>query len=155
MRGLAGALAAVTLLAAACNPLQSSTAATSARTGSAGAQPPQPTGVLDPGVAMPAGFPTDFPVYTRARLTAAASFASNGQVVWGMEWETLDAQAKVQGFYTKQLNQGDWILNPPSAAAGKFAATFARKSDKNVQGTVAAGWNGTMTKILVSLVAPA
>ena len=104
---------------------------------------------------MPAGFAADFPIYPHARLTAAASFASAGQTAWGMEWESADVQAKVEAFYLKQLNQGNWVLtntaHPPN---GEFAATFTRQSDKNVHGTVAADWNAAVTKILVSLVAP-
>jgi hypothetical protein len=71
-----------------------------------------------------------------------------------MEWESIDVQAKVEAFYTKQLSQGDWVLTNTSHPNGAYSATFARKSDKNVKGTVGADWNATLTKILVSLVGP-
>lgn len=140
MRRLTCAAAALVLAVTACslNPFGSSTSATPARTAS-------PSGVLDAEVAMPAGFPADFPLYPHARLTAAALFASAGQTVWGMEWESTDAEAKVEAYYSKALNSGDWVLTN---------ATFARKSDKNVHGTVAVSWNASVTRILVSLVAP-
>ena len=63
---------------------------------------------------MPPGFPSDFPVYPRARLTAAASFSSTGQVAWGLEWQSLDATSKVQALYPKQFNAGDWALESTS-----------------------------------------
>lgn len=103
---------------------------------------------------MPHGFAADFPIYLHARLTAAARFASTGQTVWGMEWESIDAQSRVEAFFTKQLNQGDWVLTNTSHPNGEFSATFTRKSDKNVRGTIAAVRSATVTRILVSLVAP-
>lgn len=104
---------------------------------------------------MPAGFPVDFPVYPHARLTAAADFASSGQVSWGLEWESLDAQPNVAAFYTKQLGQGDWVVTGMTSPNGDFAATFARRSNKSAHGTVYAGRSATSTRILVSLVYPA
>ena len=104
---------------------------------------------------MPAGFPADFPVYPHARLTAAADFASGGQVSWGLEWESLDAQAKVAAFYTKQLGLGDWVVTGTTSPNGDFAATFARRSNKSAHGTVYAARYATSTRILVSLVYPA
>ena len=101
---------------------------------------------------MPPGFPSDFPIYPHARLTAAASFSSTGQVAWGMEWQTVDAQGSVQAFYTKQLSQADWTMSVTSTANGDFAATFSRKSDSHVTGTLAANRDANTTKILVSLV---
>lgn len=157
MRGLACALVVVWLAATACSLHQSSSAATGARTGPVGSPLAPASGALDAEVAMPAGFPTDFPIYPHARLTAAAPFASTGQVAWGMEWETVDAQAKVQAFYAQQLKQGDWVLtvSPTPSAQGQFAGTFTRKTDKNVDGTIAVNSDPPLAKILVSLVYPA
>jgi hypothetical protein len=156
MSRLSFAAAVFLLAASACSlpPSATSSAATTARTEPAGSPLAPASGVLDAEVAMPQGFPADFPIYPHARLTAAAPFASAGQTAWGMEWESTDVQAKVEAFYTKQLNQGDWVLTSTSHPNGAYSATFARKSDKNVQGTVGADWNATLTKILVSLVGP-
>ena len=104
---------------------------------------------------MPAGFPADFPIYPHARLTAAAQFASAAQTAWGMEWQSTDVQAKVEAYFANQLNQGDWVVSNAAHPNGEYVATFKRKSDKNVHGTVAAEWNGALSKILVSLIAPA
>ena len=104
---------------------------------------------------MPAGFPTDFPVYPKARLVAAAEFASSSQVVWGMEWESLDAEAKVKGFFSTQLRAGDWVVTVGSASSGRFVATFARKSNQSSRGTIAVNADLPPTRILVSLAAPA
>ena len=103
---------------------------------------------------MPPGFPSDFPIYKKARLTAAASFTSSGQVAWGMEWETLDSAAAVQAYYVKQFSQGDWSLTISSNAAGAFAATISRKSNPHATGTLAIDKDGGLTKILLSLVSP-
>ncbi len=109
------------------------------------------SGALDAQVAMPAGFPSDVPIYANSRLTAGAAFTSTGQEAWGMEWETLDAAAKVQAFYVKQFAQGDWTLKPTNSTAGSFAATIARKSNSHDSGTLAINTDGSLTKILLSL----
>ena len=62
---------------------------------------------MDPEVPMPPGFPSDVPIYTGARLTAAAPFTSNQQTAFGMEWETLDRIDKVQAFYKTKFSAGD------------------------------------------------
>ncbi|TMG60120.1 MAG: hypothetical protein E6H83_06110, partial [Chloroflexi bacterium] len=114
--------------------------------GSAGASPSttlspepsplaRPSGQLDAEVSMPPGFPSDVPIYTKARLTASASFVSSGQVSWGMEWETLDSVAKVKTFYSVKLNQGDWTISVTGSGSNTFAATFSRKSNSHVLGT--------------------
>lgn len=105
---------------------------------------------------MAPGFPSDFPIYPHARLTAAAHFASTSQVAWGMEWQTVDPEPKVQAFYTKQLNQGDWNLAIASGGSNTFGGTFTRKSNSHAGGTIAAKMDAPrVTKILVSLVYPA
>ena len=112
------------------------------------------SGALDAEVPMPADFPSDVPIYAGARLTAGAAFTSTGQVAWGMEWETLDALPKVQAFYAKQLNQGDWTINFKDSPTGTFSAVFSRKSNSKFQGTLAANADAGVTKILLSLVSP-
>lgn len=109
-------------------------------------------GQLDAEVAMPAGFPTDVPVYPKARLTAGASFASSGQVAWGMEWETTESAAAVQAFYLKQLNEGDWKLTVSNAtsAGPAFAGTFTRKSNAHENGTIAVNADPGVTVIALS-----
>lgn len=116
---------------------------------SASASPPVQ---LDEGVPTPAAFPADVPVYPRARLTAAAAFNSAGQVTYGMEWQTTDDPAKVQAYYQRQLNQGDWKLTvngaPPPGAV--FAATFARNSNSHNSGTIAVSAAQGVTVIALS-----
>ena len=112
---------------------------------------PSQVAAIDSAIPTPSGFPSDLPVYPRARLTAAASFASTGQVAWGMEWATTDPPATVQAFYVKQLNQGDWTLRvggPPTGPA--FAGTFARKSNARETGTIAVSSDQGVTVIAVS-----
>jgi len=104
---------------------------------------------------MPAGFPDDVPIYTKARLTAGVTFKSTGQVSWGMEWQTLDSVAKVQAFYADKMKQGDWTITFTNKANNNFSATFSRKSNANVQGTLGAGTASGITRISMSLVSPA
>lgn len=115
----------------------------------------QASGKLGAEVPMPTGFPADVPIYPKARLTEAAGFPSSSPTSWGMEWQTLDSVAKVQAFYTGQLNQGDWQLTVTSTPSGEFKATFHRKSNSGVQGTLACNSSSGVTKILMSLVTPA
>ena len=115
----------------------------------------RPSGQLDAQVAMPVGFPDDVPVYTKARLTEGARFSSNGQVSWGMEWQTLDSVGKVQAFYADKMNQGDWTITFTNKATSAFSASFARKSNSSVQGTLGAGTGSGITRISLTLSAPA
>lgn len=142
----------LTLALAACGGgAQSSVSSGARETGS----PLAPaSGQLDGAVPMPAGFPADFPIYPGSRLTAGASFTSSGQVAWGMEWETLDAVAKVQAFYAQKLEQGDWTITFKGNSGGSFAATFTRKSNSHVDGTLAGSSDAGVTKILLSLIYP-
>lgn len=140
----------------ACSGGGSSASASPSAVGTAEPSPlARPSGHLDAQVPMPAGFPTDVPIYPKAVLTAAAGFPSSGPTAWGMEWETLDGVDKVRAFYADKLNQGDWSITFTNAAAGTFAATFKRKSNEQVQGTLASNGSSGVTKILLSLVAPA
>lgn len=100
---------------------------------------------------MPSGFPPDFPFYPGARLTAAAQFASNGQIAWGLEWETLDGADKVQAFYAARLAQGDWALSFSGIANGAYSAVFTRKSNSKVNGILGADGSSGVTKISLAL----
>src|SRR5712692_11272764 len=110
-----------------------------------------PTPKLDSEVAMPAGFPVDVPVYTGARLTSAASFTTNGQSTWGMEWETFDSVDKVNAFYAARLNQGDWAVTFSGPANGGFTAIFTRKSNPKVEGILGLDGSSGLTKISLAL----
>ena len=112
------------------------------------------SGQLDAQVPMPTGFPGDVPVYTKARLTAGAAFRSDGQVSWGMEWQTLDAVEQVRVFYAQRLSQGDWSITFGTAPSGTFTATFTRKSNAQVQGILSSSRANGVTKISMSLAAP-
>jgi len=113
-----------------------------------------PSGLLGAQVAMPPGFPTDVPIYPKARLTAAAAFPNNAPTSWGMEWQTLDSVSKVQAYYADQMNKGDWTINFTSNAPERFTATFKRRSDGRVGGTLESNSASGVTKILMSLVSP-
>lgn len=157
MRRALTVLAFAWLAASACSLTHTtSTAATEARTSPVGSPLAQASGPIDAEVAMPAGFPTDFPVYPHARLTAAAPFASSGQTAWGMEWESIDPEPKVQAYYIKQLDQGDWVFTPGQGRSNAIVGTFTRKSNTQVKGTLEVNQDAAViTRILVSLVVPA
>ena len=159
MRVLVIVFAAV-LLGTACshipgigNKAAASAAASPSPSAANGSPLAKASGTLDAEVPMPLGFPTDVPVYPKARLTAGASFTSTGQVAWGLEWETTDDPNKVKAFYFKQLNLGDWALtvnNSPSPSGPTFAATFARKSNAHETGTIAVNADQGVTMIDLS-----
>jgi len=124
----------------------SSPASSSARVAS-GSPSPSDNGKLDPAVAMPKGFPADFPVYPSARLTKANQVTANGQTTWGMEWESLDDLAAVQKFYMSKLNQGDWTISYSSSGNGGYSAIFTRKSNPKDAGLLTVEPESSVTHI--------
>ena len=62
---------------------------------------------------------------------------------------------KVQTFYSDKLKQGDWTISVTGSGSNTFAATFSRKSNSHVLGTLASNGSSGVTKILMSLIAPA
>jgi hypothetical protein len=150
--GLAIFLTGILVTSSACG-LTGGTATTSPQASSSAKASPSPASSsrLDAEVPMPAGFPSDVPIYTGARLTAGAAFAASGQTTWGMEWETLDTVDKVQAFYTSKLSQGDWTVQFSGSANGQFSATFSRKSNSKFGGIVGADGSSGVTKISLSL----
>ncbi|HXN92594.1 MAG TPA: hypothetical protein VN906_14035 [Candidatus Sulfotelmatobacter sp.] len=112
------------------------------------------SGLLDAQVVLPPNFPADVPIYPGARLTAGASFASTGQVSWGMEWESPVKYTTVVAFYTKQFDQGDWTISITGSGA-TFSAKVTRKSDSRFTGTLVIDPSSGIDKILLSLVTAA
>jgi hypothetical protein len=108
------------------------------------------SGKLDPAVAMPSGFPSDFPIYPGARLTQASQVTNNGQTTWGMQWETLDGVDAVQGFYVKRLNSGDWTITYKGSSGGNFSAIFSRRSNQKDAGILAVELESDLTKITLA-----
>jgi hypothetical protein len=138
---------AVVLFLAACGGQSATTPSPS------GSPLAQASGRLGAEVPMPPGFPADVPIYPKARLTAAAGFPSAAPTSWGMEWQSLDNVPRIQAFYQDKLNQGDWKLTVTSTAPNEFKATFGRKSNRGVIGTLDVNsTSGIVTKILMSLV---
>src|SRR3989475_12131457 len=71
----------------------------------------RPSGQLDAEVSMPPGFPSDVPIYTKARLAASASFVSTGRVSRGVEGATLESVARAKTVYSVKLKQDDWAIS--------------------------------------------
>jgi len=145
-------MVAVLALVACSSPLDRGAAVSAPATAKASASPVVKPGQLHSPVPLPSGFPADVPVYPGARLTAAAGFPSTATTAWGMEWETADSVGKVQSFYADKLSQGDWTWKVAASSHTSFSGTFARKSDAHVGGTLAANYNGGVTRIDMSLV---
>ena len=146
------AVLALLLLGACSSPLDRSASASPATTAKPTASAKPTTGKLHAQVPMPSDFPSDVPVYPGARLTAAAGFPTSVSTSWGMEWETLDSVGKVLAYYQQKMNQGDWTMKVSGSSQTAFSATFSRKSNPRVGGTVGANFNGGVTKIDLSLV---
>jgi hypothetical protein len=100
---------------------------------------------------MPNGFPSDFPVYPGARLTAAKQVLANGQTTWGVVWETLDGVDRVQIFYTRKLNEGDWTLTYNGSTGGTFSAIVSRKSNQKDAGILTVESESNVTHIALAL----
>jgi hypothetical protein len=147
-RSIVGVIFSLALVAgSACDASTS----TSSSTSSPNASGARAGGNLDAEVPTPSGFPSDFPIYSGARLTSAANFGSPGNPTWGMEWQTVDGVDKVQAFYKSQLVKGDWTLSFPTTANGKFSATFNRKSNTKVGGILGIDASSGITKITLAL----
>jgi hypothetical protein len=114
-------------------------------------------GNLSAEVPMPVGFPSDFPIYPGARLTQAGNFASDGATSWGMGWQTLASPSKVQLFYVGKLDTGDWRVishSGTATATTAYSATFRRRSDGRITGTLGVAFSGGVTKISLVLSTP-
>jgi hypothetical protein len=104
---------------------------------------------------MPAGFPSDFPIYPGSRLIQQAKFSGGGQTNWGLEWTTADATTKVQTFFMNRLSSGDWVLLTHSGSATtSYSDSFRRNSDPRTSGTLQIAFGGGITKISVVVTTP-
>ena len=104
---------------------------------------------------LPAGFPSDFPIYPRSRLIQQAKFSGGGQTNWGLEWTTADSTTKAQAFFMNGLSSGDWVLVSHSGSAStSYADGFRRNSDPRTSGTVQIAAGGAITKISVVITTP-
>jgi len=138
-------MAATAVMCSACGE------APTTSTGPASASSAAPgSGKLDPAVAMPSGFPSDFPIYPGARLTQASQLTNNGQSTWGMQWETLDGVDAVQRFYVKRLNSGDWNITYNGSSGGNFSAIFNRRSNQKDAGILAVELEADVTRITLA-----
>lgn len=145
------ALVVVTVFVLALGPAcgattTSSTTSTPSAAGNSSTPSPA-NGQLDPAVATPNGFPSDFPVYPGSRLIHASHVITNAQTSWGMEWETVDGAAAVQTFYMSKLNQGDWTLPYSSSDNGAYSAIFTRKSNSKDAGLLTVEIESNVTHI--------
>ena len=154
-RRIAAPLFALVLVAtAACGGANPAGATATASPTPAKSGSPTPLGALDAAVNMPNGFPSDFPVYPGARVTAAKQVLANGQTTWGVVWETLDTVDQVRTFYTSKLAGGDWTLTYNGSASGNFSAIVSRKSNQKDAGIITVESESKVTHIALALGVP-
>jgi anaerobic selenocysteine-containing dehydrogenase len=156
MRIVVAAVAALLLITGCSHIPGMGSKAVASPSAQAAATPPgtplaRATGPLHAEVAMPSGFPSDVPVYPKARLTAGAQFVSSGEVAYGMEWETTDATSNVWAFYDKEFTTADWTLNVTSTTNGVYQGTIGRRTNSNEKGVLAVNNDNAITVIALSL----
>jgi len=150
----APAFALVLVMVAACGGANTANATTKASSSRSTSASPPPAGRLDAAVIMPNGFPSDFPVYPRARLTAARQVLANGQATWGVVWETLDGVDQVQAFYLRKFNESDWTVTYDGSTGGTFSAIVSRKSNQKDAGILTVESEANVTHIALALGVP-
>src|SRR3989475_9304261 len=89
----------------------------------------RPSGQLDAEVSMPPGFPSDVPIYTKARLTAGGSFLSNGQVSGGEEREPRASAAEARRQYQGKLQQHGLTHSVTNSGSNTLHAAFSWHSN--------------------------
>jgi hypothetical protein len=143
------AVACVLWVGSACDSSSPQAVASPSPSASASASP----GGCPPGqAALPAGFPADFPIYRGAQLTAACLVTGSGATQWNVQWQTADKLNAVQDFYLSALDKNDWVLGNNSGDINtRFSATFQRKSNANVKGSLEVTNTGGPTKIALTL----
>jgi hypothetical protein len=152
-------LACALWIGSACGDTTSHASSSPVATATASPSPhkaPSPSPVPSPSAeALPAGFPSDFPIYPSSRLVQQATFSGGGQTNWGLEWTTADSTTKVQTFFTARLSSVDWVLLTHSGSATtSYSDGFRRNSDPRTSGTVQIAAGAGITKISVVLTTP-
>lgn len=78
--------------------------------------------------------------------------AVSGSTQWSVQWQTGDKLNPVQDFYMSALDKNDWVLGNDSGDMNtRFSATFQRKSNANVKGSLEVPNSGGPTKIALTL----
>jgi len=110
-------------------------------------------------VQRPEGFPTDFPIYENATITAASRIGAAQGDVYAIGLETTDAADAVRGFYEERLAEAPWevsnVVEIPEQST--VIVEFGRREGGEA-GTLAIyeeQTNGHKTVITISLPAPA
>ena len=134
-----------------------------AATDTPAASTPPATLVATPGpgaVQLPEGFPTDFPIYEKATITAASRVSAAQGNIYAIGMETTDAADAVRSFYEARLGVAPWdvsnVVEIPEEST--VIVEFAWREGGGQAGTLAIQeeqTDGRKTLITVSLPAPA
>ena len=91
------------------------------------------------GPQLPEGFPSDFPLYASATITAAGRVSAAQGDIYAIGMETSDALEAVRSFYEETLNAGAWeVTNVVEIVEqGTVVIQFARREGGGLAGTVA------------------
>jgi hypothetical protein len=101
---------------------------------------------------MPSGFPADFPIYPGVQLTTACSTSGSGSTQWTVAWQTSAKLNAIQAYYMSALDKDDWLLLDSSGDLNaRFSATFQRKSNAKVKGSLDVKNTGGPTVISLAL----
>jgi len=110
-------------------------------------------------VELPEGFPSDFPIYERATITAARHIDAAQGSIFAVGMETTDSADTVRTFYEAKLAEAPWEVSNvvEITQENTVVVEFARREGGEA-GTVAIQQqqtDGQKTLITVSLPAPA
>jgi len=99
---------------------------------------------FEAGGSLPAGFPSDFPVYSGAKVVS--SFTAQGEQDSGMSvvWESSDSQASVADFYKKQLPAAGYTVSSTFEATNSLTISFKKGETEGFMG-VTSGEGGKTT----------
>ena len=95
----------------------------------------QPQFDLPPGRALPAGFPSDVPMFAGATITDTAFFREPGLESFLVVFLTTAAQDEVLGFYRDAFRQRGWAVQA-TAAFGQEGRIDFRDERADIQGDV-------------------
>jgi hypothetical protein len=110
-------------------------------------------------VERPEGFPTDFPIYENATITAASRIGAAQGDIYAIGMETTDAADAVRSFYEESLAEPPWeVTNGVEIPEENTVIVEFARQGSGEAGTVAIQeeqTNGHKTVVAISMPAPA
>jgi len=88
---------------------------------------------FEEGGKLPEGFPSDFPVYSGAKVASSFTANTDGKDGMSVVWETNDSADDVSAFYKSNLVAKGWKVTASFEQDGALTSTFEKE-----------GWGGFM-----------